>query len=114
TGTITTATSFSASPAGLTIDPVTGEITPGTSTQGTYTVTYTIADDASCGIITTTTTVDIWESPTVANAGPDQAVCTTATTLAGNTPTVGTGQWTVVSGAGTFANVSSPTSGITG
>lgn len=50
-----------------------------------------------------------------ANAGPDQQVCSAATTLAGNTPlSPATGTWTVVSGTGTFANASSPTSGVSG
>jgi len=44
------------------------------------------------------------ESKRVANAGPDQtgaAMCgLTSTTLAANTPAVGTGAWSIVSGAG--------------
>jgi hypothetical protein len=39
---------YSASPAGLTIDPSTGAITPNTSTPGTYTVTYTIQHRRMC------------------------------------------------------------------
>jgi len=50
-----------------------------------------------------------------ANAGPDQAVCTDNTTLAGNAPIFpATGQWTVVSGSGAFADASIPTTGVTG
>ncbi|WP_164490030.1 choice-of-anchor D domain-containing protein [Runella sp. SP2] len=55
--------------------------------------------------------------PTVSNAGPDQtpACGTTQVTLAGNTPTVGTGVWSVVSGTGgTFGNANSATSTFTG
>src|SRR5439155_6086632 len=52
--------------------------------------------------------------PTTADAGADQAVCATTATMAGNTPTVGTGTWTLVSGAGTITTPGSPTSGITG
>lgn len=54
------------------------------------------------------------EDPTASNAGADQTVCATNATLAGNTPSVGSGTWTVVSGAGTFGNASSPTSSVTG
>ena len=50
----------------------------------------------------------------VANAGPDQTICATSTTLAGNTPTVGTGIWSLVSGSGTITTPSSPSSGVTG
>jgi uncharacterized protein (TIGR02145 family) len=54
--------------------------------------------------------------PTPANAGPDQLnVAGVTTTLAGNTPTEGTGGWSIVSGAnGIIANPSSPTSLFTG
>jgi large repetitive protein len=47
------------STAGLTINTSTGDITPGTSTAGTYTVTYTIAASGGCGVVTATTTVII-------------------------------------------------------
>lgn len=53
-------------------------------------------------------------SPTVSNAGTDQTICGTSATLAGNTPTAGTGLWTLISGSGTITTPSSPTSGITG
>jgi len=54
-------------------------------------------------------------SPTIANAGPDQSLCNVnTTTLAGNTPAVGIGNWTVISGTGTITTPSSPTSGVTG
>lgn len=53
---------------------------------------------------------------TIANAGSNQTLtaCSTTTTLAGNTPTYGTGNWTVVSGTATITTPSSPTSGVTG
>ena len=47
------------STAGLTIDPATGAITLGTSTAGTYTVTYTIAAAGGCGVYNTTTTMQV-------------------------------------------------------
>ena len=54
---------YSASPAGLTINAGTGAITPSTSTAGTYTVTYTIAAAGGCGIVTATTSVTITTLP---------------------------------------------------
>ena len=51
--------SFSASPAGLAIDAITGDITPSASLPGTYTVTYFYA---GCGGLTAVTTVEITES----------------------------------------------------
>jgi hypothetical protein len=44
------------------------------------------------------------DSPTTANAGIDQTLCSDSTLLAGNNPIVGSGLWTVISGAGTFEN----------
>src|SRR5439155_1300796 len=81
------------------------------STAGTYTLRWTIANGACTStddvVITYTTTL-----PTTANAGPDQSVCTLVVTLAGNSPSVGTGTWTLISGPGTitFSNPSSRTS----
>ena len=56
------------------------------------------------------------DQPTQSNAGPDQLnIIGTSSTLAGNTPTSGTGLWSVVSGTGgNIANPSSPTSNFTG
>jgi hypothetical protein len=52
-----------------------------------------------------------------ASAGPDQQICTPATsaTLAGNNPVFpATGQWTVVSGSGTFADANDPGTVVSG
>jgi hypothetical protein len=60
------------SAAGLTIDPTTGDITPASSTAGTYTVTYTLPPASGCGAATATTTVTITALPaaTISYAGP--------------------------------------------
>jgi len=52
-------------------------------------------------------------TPTTALAGSNQTICTNSTTLAGNTPTNGTGVWSVSSGSATITNNGSPTSGVT-
>ena len=59
---------------------------------------------------------DCANPPTTANAGADIVTSCGATTatLAGNTPAVGTGQWSVVSGTATITTPGSPTSGVTG
>ena len=101
------------STAGLVIDAATGAIDLVASALGTYTVTYSFTD-GTC-VNTTTTSVTIIAQPTTAAAGPDQidaATCgLTSVTLAANTPVVGTGLWTVVSGdgLGTFVDATSPT-----
>jgi hypothetical protein len=53
-------------------------------------------------------------APTSANAGADQSVCGTSVSLTGNTPSVGNGLWTLVTGGGTITSSSSPASTVTG
>jgi hypothetical protein len=53
--------------------------------------------------------------PSTSNAGPDQLVPTASTTLAANTPSYGTGTWSILSGAGgSISNIHSPGSLFTG
>ncbi|PWA08906.1 DUF7507 domain-containing protein, partial [Flavobacterium laiguense] len=74
---------------------------------------WTISN-GTCTASTDVVTITRYQTPTMANAGPDQTKCeTTTATLAGNTPTVGTGTWTLVSGAGTISNIHLATSGVT-
>jgi hypothetical protein len=62
---------YTAAPAGLSINASTGTITLGTSTAGTYTVTYTVAAAGGCAVYTTTTSVTITAQPsaTITYAG---------------------------------------------
>ena len=56
---------YSATPAGLSINATTGAITPSASTVGAYTVTYSLAASGPCPSSTTTTQVTIVASPFV-------------------------------------------------
>src|SRR5207237_2230860 len=83
-----------------------------------YTLRWTISN-APCPASTDDVAITFGQNPTVANAGPDQtgaAMCgVTTTTLAGNTAVIGSGSWTIVSGAGgSTGNASSPTSTFSG
>ena len=57
-----------------------------------------------------TLNVQVDQTPSTANAGSDQIVCTPllTTTLSANTPSFGTGTWTLISGSGTIANPNNP------
>jgi gliding motility-associated-like protein len=81
---------------------------------GTYTCVVT-KSDASTVSININVVVDA--TPTVANAGTDQSlpISVTSATMAANTPSVGTGTWTKVSGPGSpvITTPSSPTTTIT-
>lgn len=79
---------------------------------GTYTL-Y-ILDNNSCADTTVVTITSTAGGGTPANAGPDQTLCSNSAILAGNTPTSGTGVWTLLSGTGTITTPSSPTSSVTG
>lgn len=71
--------SYSASPAGLTINSSTGAITPSSSTAGTYTVTYTISAAQNCSSVTATCHVTINPLPTASFAADNATVCQGAT-----------------------------------
>jgi PKD repeat protein len=81
----------------------------GLSVAGNYTLRWTITNGA-CSTQQDEVVITRLSAPTVSNAGVAQAICVNSATLAGNAPTSGTGNWTVVSqpaGANaTFANAS--------
>ncbi len=84
------------------------------SANTTYTLRWTIAN-APCPSTTDDVLITLVGPPTTANAGPDQVLCATSTTLAANAPGVGTGAWSIVSGAGgTIGTPSSATSSFSG
>ena len=61
------------------------------------------------GTCQTSDTVIIYnDSVSVADAGVAQYICKDSTQLAANTPTIGVGRWSVVSGGATFDNVNDP------
>ncbi len=55
---------YSAAPAGLSINASTGAVTPGSSAAGNYTITYTTPASGGCAAVTTTTMVTITQLPT--------------------------------------------------
>jgi gliding motility-associated-like protein len=87
--------------------PVTG------LTVGTNVFQWTITN-GTCPSSTDQVNIIVDPFPTTANAGPDQTVCSSTATLAGNTPTTGSGTWSVIAGGATVTTPSSPTSGVTG
>ncbi|NQX96400.1 MAG: gliding motility-associated C-terminal domain-containing protein [Flavobacteriales bacterium] len=71
---------YSSTPAGLTLDALTGDIIPNTSTAGTYTVTYTIALTATCPEFTVDAIVTI--NP-IATTNDVATICEGTTILLG-------------------------------
>lgn len=93
-----------------------------TQFSGNVSTSYSLRWTISNGCTTSTDDVTISfgpAAPTAANAGPDQLQkCGTSVTLAANTPSSGTGAWTIISGTGgtitTASNASSAFSGTAG
>jgi hypothetical protein len=85
----TTGGTYSASPAGLSINAATGAVTLGTSTAGTYMVTYTMPATGGCGITITTTTITVTAAPAATISYAGSPYCSNAgnvaVTLAGTT-----------------------------
>ena len=67
--------SFSASPSGLSINSSTGAITPSASTDGIYTVTYTILASGGCALYTTTTSLTVSALSVGGSVGSNASVC---------------------------------------
>lgn len=88
---------------------------PADTLLGTIKLVLTTTGNATCSAVTDTMVISISHTSSKAYAGPDKTICgTTTTTITGNTPTVGTGLWTVVSGSATISNPSAPTTTVTG
>ena len=87
---------------------------PATAGVGAHPITYTVMNSYGCkGSVTLST--NVVPAPTTASAGPDITASANTVAMAGNTPTAGTGLWTIASGTGgSFANATSPVSNFTG
>ncbi len=75
---------------------------------GIYVFEWTITN-APCPATTDNVTVTISAQPTTSFAGPDQAICSSVASMLANTPSVGAGTWSQVSGPNT-ATITTPTS----
>ncbi|WP_173003154.1 Ig-like domain-containing protein [Chitinophaga sp. SYP-B3965] len=105
--------------------PISGPTTPVFTTPASPTTTVTglvagtyefvwVINNAPCAASTDNVKVVINASPSVANAGADKTQYNSgAFVMTANTPTVGVGTWTVVTGSATIANPNAPNSNIT-
>jgi Ig-like domain CHU_C associated/PKD domain/Secretion system C-terminal sorting domain len=84
----------------------TGPTPSGSSSS--YTLTYTF------GYCSTTQAINVFRNPTTANAGSGQTICAASTNISANTPTYGTGTWSVVSGSATITSPGSTATTVTG
>ncbi|MES2371664.1 MAG: PKD-like domain-containing protein, partial [Bacteroidota bacterium] len=87
------------------------------NTTSNLTERYRITATSPLGCSRTDSTdVLVYGMPTVANAGPDQALCNvTNALLSANSPVLGTGSWSMISGPSTvnFGAISSTNSSVT-
>jgi len=77
---------------------------------GNYTLT--VSNNTNCTNTSAAISVTISTPPSTSTAGSDQYITTTTANLSANTPTTGTGTWSVVSGKATFANATSATTSV--
>jgi gliding motility-associated-like protein len=108
---------FSA-PAGLSINPSNGSITPSTSTDGVYVVTYTIPAVGACPANPVTTSVTIVAIPTAPVVGAiTSPTCTTSTGSVALSGLPSFGDWTITitpGGTTTGSGTSTTVSGLLG
>jgi gliding motility-associated-like protein/uncharacterized repeat protein (TIGR01451 family) len=79
-----------------------------------HTMYRRVISSGTCSSTSNVITVAIDQAPTVANAGTNIQHCNNPSfTMAANTPAIGTGTWTVVSGPAVIANTAAPTTGVT-
>lgn len=84
------------------------------NTAGIYSITL-IASNASGSSLPTVQTITIAPPPiSPAITGSCQSVCASSATLNATPPAIGTGTWSLISGASTIANPNSPTTIVTG
>ena len=86
-------------------DPTLSNTTVTGMTNGSYTFEWAITRGAGCIVTRDTLMITISGGVTAANAGPDQTICGNSATLAANTPTAGTGSWSLVSGPAGYTMV---------
>lgn len=79
--------------------------------QNTFVWTVT---NSLCPSSKDTVSIFVLPDPTTANAGPDVTIFGTSTNLNANTPVIGTGSWSLVSGSGIFANSTNPSTQVSG
>ena len=69
---------------------------------------------STCGVNSDTTIIFVETPPSTSNAGQNDSICGDQFNLNGNTPIVGSGTWSLVTGSGTILNPSSPSTLVTG
>jgi gliding motility-associated-like protein len=80
---------------------------------GTTVLQWSVVN-GTCPPSISTMNIQVDALPTTANAGSNQTLCNTTTTLGANTPAIGIGSWSVISGSATVNTASLSTSLLTG
>ena len=82
-------------------------------TVGVNTLIWTL-EYPSCPSVSDTMLITVANAPSVADAGADQQLCSSSTSLNALLPLVGNGTWTLISGTGTIIDPNSNTTLVTG
>ncbi len=102
-------------PSIATLNSINSTFSTGASQWGDYTLTWTVKNGIFCPPSTDDVVISFGAPPTGSVAGSNTNFCFPSYTLAGNTPSIGTGAWSKITVPGTanFSNVNSPTSTVT-
>ncbi len=99
---------------GVFVSPTTATSTFNGLAANSYTLRWTISN-APCTASFDDVVIAFNQNPSLANAGVDQTVCVSSPTLSANTPTIGTGSWSVLAGTGgSFLSSANPTTTFNG
>ncbi len=79
--------------------------------SSTSTLQWKIYNDFGCA---DSVTIQVRNNGFLVSAGADQAVCDSLAVLSASDPAGGVGQWSIISGSGTFSDASDPNALITG
>jgi hypothetical protein len=79
-----------------------------------YTFTWTVESDPAGACPATSDEILVVTQSMEVNAGLDQNFCNTEFTMNANTPTSGTGVWTVLGGSASITNINDPITTVTG
>lgn len=82
--------------------------------NGNNLLIWTLSNNLGCPSTVDTIVVNSVVNPSVASAGSDKTICDNNTLLNAIAPSIGSGQWSIVSGSGNIVNASSANSNVNG
>lgn len=106
---------WSSSQSGITFTNINDQNSTVSNLQnGSNALIWTFTNTVGCPPSSDTVIVNSATAPSPANAGSDKTICDVSTTLTANSPLIGTGLWTIISGTGNIANPTAASTSVSG